>query len=419
MLIRLFNRIYQFVLSNKILKLGFYLILILFPICYYLLLINNSLVFGESINLMIPIYIIVFIEIILRLKIISTKISENIKYITKIYFIIELFLVIFKPANIFDQYLINNLFLSYKTSAPSYYHIRKSFEKYHLKSKEFNFERQVNSIGIPDKEISKQKPFGVTRILCLGDSFTEGDGADKDSSYVKFLERSLQKKHSNIEVINAGRCGSDPFFDYKLLHDIMIDYQPDIVIQSFTSNDLFFDMVTKGGNKRFQLDKTIDYYKKHWWTPIYAVSFTSRILIQAFGGYDKFFIKQKDYPLLIEKMKIESTKLFKEYYSLTQENYTDLIVFTIPFKDFYKSTENNDFHKEMSSNFSKFGLKFYNIQPCYEDEIKLRHTKPQDYYWKIDGHHNAKGYEMMAKCLEEIVTPIIEKRLENQNTLVN
>ena len=73
----------------------------------------------------------------------------------------------------------------------------------------------------------------------------------------------------------------------------------------------------------------------------------------------------------------------------------------------------------MKSNLSKFDLNFYNLQPCYEDEIKANHTKFQDYYWIIDGHHNAKGYEMMAKCLEEIVTPLIEKRLENQNTLVN
>jgi lysophospholipase L1-like esterase len=73
----------------------------------------------------------------------------------------------------------------------------------------------------------------------------------------------------------------------------------------------------------------------------------------------------------------------------------------------------------MESSFSKFNLKFYNLQPCYEDEFHANHTNPQDYYWKYDGHHNAKGYEMMAKCLEEIITPLIEKRVENQNTLVN
>ncbi|HUH75567.1 MAG TPA: SGNH/GDSL hydrolase family protein [Chitinophagales bacterium] len=320
--------------------------------------------------------------------------------------------MIIKPANIYDQYSLNNIFISYQQSGSNFYYTRKPFKEYHLKNQEFNFVRKINSIGIPEIEIENIEPKNNIRILCLGDSFTEGDGTDQDSTYVRYLDRSLRKKSPNIEVINAGRCGSDPFFDFKLYHDLLIKYQPDIIIQSFTTNDLFFDMVMRGGNERFQKDKTIKYYNNYWWTPIYAVSFTSRILIQAFGGYDKYLIRQKDYPQLVDKMKEESAQLFKEYYEFTKENHADLIVFTLPFKEHFKIKENKEFNKEMGNNFSKFGLQFYDLQPCYEEEIKANQTTFKDYYWKIDGHHNAKGYEMMAKCLEKIVTPIIEKRIK-------
>ena len=418
MLIRLFNKIYQFILSHKILRFGIFLALIFYPFCYYLLLKYKGVHFSETINLSIPIYIILLIEILHRIKLIPTSIGDNIKYFAKIYFIIELLLVVIKPSNIYDQFFLDNYLLTLTSNQSGYYNIKKPFENYHLKTKEFDFERQANSIGFSDKEIDTNKSDKI-KIICLGDSFTEGDGANKDSSYVKFLDRSLHNKYQNLEIINAGRCGSDPFFDFKLLQDILIQYQPDIIIQSFTTNDLSFDMVMRGGNKRFKNDKTLSYQNNHWWTPIYAVSYSARILIQTIGGYDKYLINQKDYPHIIEKMKVESTQLFEEYQNFTKEKNIDLIVFTLPFKDDFSKTENNDFHLEMKSNLSKFDLNFYNLQPCYEDEIKTNHAKFQDYYWIIDGHHNAKGYEMMAKCLEEIVTPLIEKRLENQNTLVN
>lgn len=391
-------------------RYGFYLGLILYPICFYILLKEKWVYWSDSVNLAIPIYILVILEILSHFKILKNSISERLKYFTKIYFIIELILVILKPSGIYDEYIFNSYLLSRQASHSNYYYIRKPFKLYHLKAREFNFERQMRSTGFSEDEFPKEKPSGTTRILCLGDSFTEGDGADRDSTYAKFLDRSLKKKYSNIEVFNVGRCGSDPFFDFKLLHDIMINYQPDIVLQSFTTNDLFFDMVIRGGNERFQTDSTIKRNNDYWWTPIYVFSYTARILIQSIGGYDKYLVRQDEYPEKIEKMKEKSTQLFKDYYDFTHENKIDLVVFTLPFKQHFEISENNDFNKEMSTNFSKFGLNFYNLQPCYEKKIKKSNTKFKDYYWKYDGHHTAKGYEMMAKCLEEIVTPIIEKR---------
>ncbi len=203
MLIRIFNKVYQFILGNKVLRFGLYFILLLYPFCFYFLLKNRGVNFGDITNLIIPIYVIVFIDIIYRLKLIRNSISENIIYISKIYFIIELLLVIIKPANIYDKYIVDEFILSYDYNQSNYYHLKKPFEKYQLKSDEFNFNRKANSIGIPEKEILKNKPKNITRILCLGDSFTEGDGADKDSSYVTFLNRSLQQKfqkNSNSKV---------------------------------------------------------------------------------------------------------------------------------------------------------------------------------------------------------------------------
>src|SRR5690606_23327303 len=103
------------------------------------------------------------------------------------------------------------------------------------------------------------------------------------------------------------RCGSDPFFDFELLKDKLIEYQPDIIIQSFTSNDFYHDFPIRGGEERFQPNYKLKYRTDHWWEPIYACSYTARILIQALGGYDKFFIKIKERPA-IEKEMIQKSR---------------------------------------------------------------------------------------------------------------
>lgn len=406
MLIRLFNRIYQFILSNKVLKFFYYSILIVYPFFFiYKYQAWGLKTIGIHTNIIIPLYIITLSEFFISSKTgFLKKIGRQLKYITSIYLIIEFLLIIIRPDSIYNPNLLGQYRPLYDTKMSSYYHTRKPNEKYHLKQSEFDYTRSANSMGISDKKWSVTKDSNTVRILCLGDSFTEGDGAHADSSYVSFLRRSMTFRNINIEVMNAGRCGSDPFYDFQLLKDKLIQYKPDIVIQSFTTNDLYFDMLIKGGNERFQKDGTLKFRNNHWWEPVYAISYTSRILIQFIGGYDKYLIKRKEYPAINREMKEKSVELFNNYQTFAKENNIELFVFTLPFKsDLAGGTDNSDFHKKIKKYFAKFNLNFYTLQPCYEATFKQNNTSYKEYFWIKDGHHNAKGYEMMAKCIENIL----------------
>ncbi|HUH75564.1 MAG TPA: hypothetical protein VLZ75_14310 [Chitinophagales bacterium] len=306
----------------------------------------------------------------------------------------------------------NNINKRYSYEYPNIYHTPAPLSKGEFSNSEFTFERDYNSLGFSDIEWDTAKNNNI-RILCLGDSFTEGDGTTSDSSYVYILSKKLKIKFKNIEVMNAGNCGSDPFFNFKNYEDKLIQFNPDIIIQEYTQYDLY-DILLRGGNERFINDSTVHYKNSTKFEKIYALSYTYRIIVNTVGS---FIIANNKNNL--NAGKIKTIDLFKRFNELSTKNNTELVCFTFPYTNNFVDNINYDFHQEMESSFSKFGLKFYNLQPCYEDEIKRTHSNPQDYYWKIDGHHNAKGYEMMAKCLEEIVTPIIEKRLENQNSLVN
>lgn len=412
MLIKIFNQIYQSILSNKVLKSAYYFILIVYPFLFFYKYQTWGLkTIGIHTNIILPLYVIALSEFIISSKKEALKeAGRKLKYVTTIYLIIEVVFIIIRPDSICNTSLYGQYLSVYDTKTLSYYHIRKPNEKYHLKQSEFDFIRTTNSLGIPDKEWKRKKGSNTIRILCLGDSFTEGDGAHADSSYVSFLRRELSQKFSDIEVMNSGRCGSDPFYDFKLLKDVLIQYQPDIILQSFTTNDLFFDMTLKGGEERFQKDGTQKFRKNYWWEPVYAASYTTRILIQLLGGYDKFLIKRKEYPAIYKEMEEKSVELFKSYHEFTRKNNIALFVFTLPFKsDLEGGTDNSDFYKKVKMDFAKFNLNFYDLHPCYEEKLKQSKTSYKEYFWIKDGHHNAKGYQLMAQCLEEIIYSTISK----------
>ena len=72
------------------------------------------------------------------------------------------------------------------------------------------------------------------RVLAIGDSFTEGDGAVVDSCYPVLLGKFLNSPNDSTgyEILNAGTCGSDPVYGYQNLQDRLCNYRPDVVLQT-------------------------------------------------------------------------------------------------------------------------------------------------------------------------------------------
>lgn len=403
--IRAFKVVYTFLSSNKYVRRLYYSALVIYAIYFVLHYSRHGLnTISLLTNLFLPLYVVLLIGWLSKVHILSPNFASKIRYVTIIYLIVEAILVLIRPSSIYHQHPLGLYYSDFEKGEKAFYKLKFPKEEYSLQSSEFNFSRTANSLGIPDVEWSMNKDTSTTRILCIGDSFTEGDGADFDSTYVAFLNRSLQSKNPHIEVMNAGRCGSDPFFDFKLLQNIMIEYQPDIIIQSFTINDLYYDMLIKGGNERFLPDSTLKFRPDYWWEPIYAASFTARILIQSVGGFDKNLHRIELSPENKLRMEQNSKQLFKDYQDFAQKHQAQLVVFTLPFIENLKgSQENEEFYNKFKKEFADFGISFHNLHPCYEDYIAANNSIYKDYYWKTDGHHNAKGYEMMAKCIEDIL----------------
>ena len=84
-----------------------------------------------------------------------------------------------------------------------------------------------------------EKPPGVKRIVCLGDSSTIGDGVKKDRPYPQVLQRVLSQCYpqEKIEVWNLGRHGYSSYQGKLLMDNIWEIAQPDILVFHFGAND--------------------------------------------------------------------------------------------------------------------------------------------------------------------------------------
>lgn len=98
------------------------------------------------------------------------------------------------------------------------------------------------------------------RILILGDSLTAGYGIAQKDAFPKQMEILLQKKHPNIEVINAGSSGSTTASGPGRMQ-WHLKAKPDILILALGANDGLRGLPVKDAQDNLQ--KVIDIAKQN------------------------------------------------------------------------------------------------------------------------------------------------------------
>lgn len=287
----------------------------------------------------------------------------------------------------------------------SHYHTQHE-KRYHtwstnphcIEKKEFIYCRPTNVEGVGDSDWVTTTAPHVVRIMALGDSFTEGDGAPYDSTYPSLLKQNLLKLGDSIYMMNAGVCGSDPFYNYIHFKEKLAAYNPAIVIQMFSSDDIKTDFISRGGLERFK-ENTIEYRSAPKTEFLYAISYTSRIFYNA-AGYNEFFLK----PGAIQKMQPEIDSnfisLFNEYKKLCRQKGIKLVIVLRP--DLHEVDENTYSYNHaniLTALKADKDVTVIDLMDRYRNYIQTSQTSTKEYYWTQDGHHNSKGYQMLATVL--------------------
>lgn len=130
--------------------------------------------------------------------------------------------------------------------------------RYRHTSPEVSVEFRHNAQGMrSDREYAFTKPPGVTRILGLGDSFTQGYEVEVEETYLYRLERLLRDRGLNVEVLNLGVSGFGTAEELILLREYGTRFDPDVVIVGYFTNDILdnvrsnlFRLDERGGLER-------------------------------------------------------------------------------------------------------------------------------------------------------------------------
>lgn len=280
------------------------------------------------------------------------------------------------------------------------YHTHAPNNITHLKSAEFEYTRQTNSLGLRFPELPYKKDSNEIRIMALGDSFTDGDGAPEDSAWMNSLEYQLRKTHPNSKLtfINAGVCGSDVVSEYKLFKDKLLPYQPDILLVSTNISDID-DISLRGGFERFVTKDSCHFKDGPSWEKIYATSHLFRLLF--LRNNNNLLLSNRKYEKEVQKSEEIIKATLNKFDSLTKQNNCKFVTILMPVAiDFI---EKGKFHslRAITDSLKNAPFSVINTYDCYATKHGINKQNAFDYYWKIDGHHNSKGYQVFGECVAD------------------
>lgn len=107
-----------------------------------------------------------------------------------------------------------------------------------FKNLEYTYTLKTNDQGLRERVIPLERRPDRSRVLVIGDSFTEGLGVDAADTFSRGVEKRLARVSSGAEFINCGISGAGPLQYGRLLFSVGVKYHPDGVLLCYYANDL-------------------------------------------------------------------------------------------------------------------------------------------------------------------------------------
>jgi len=304
-------------------------------------------------------------------------------------------------------------------------------------TKDYKMRVKINSHGLRDREFSYGKPPNTIRIGIFGDSFTMGEGVQNEEPYPKVLEKLLKKEKindkCNIEVINFGIGKTGISQQLAFYQKEGVKYNLDIVLVGLLADfgrNIGGVFILKDGalihnHTAYSTIRKIQ--KIVYWVPFYRwLSENSHLVnfIRQFATImdDKIRMSKSRLENIVEKDKtnvmekeIEITsKLIEEFYKEVRESKAFFFLINLPMKgqrDIQSYTENQDIPTNILED--KAVLDFIRGKDIpYVDLVPyFVNIDQSSYYFKFDGHMNAKGHEMIANIIKADIIALINKKI--------
>jgi lysophospholipase L1-like esterase len=267
---------------------------------------------------------------------------------------------------------------------------------------EFTTATRTNAIGLCEREIDPVKAPGEFRIVALGDSFTEGVGAPAEAAWPRRLEARLNARASGrtTVVINAGIGGSDPWYEYMLLREKLLDPTPDLAIVAVNSSDVN-DVMIRGGEERFRPDGTTRFARvAPRWEWIYGMSYLARHVVHDLLGYDYFFIRKRDLAGERQRAVDRTLAALRAMQALGRDRGFGVLIVTHPgINEAAYNHYDVDMHRLVDELARTPGLATLDLLAPWQPAIAERGV--ETFFWPIDGHNTPEGYAWFAEAIAD------------------
>ncbi len=291
----------------------------------------------------------------------------------------------------------------YNQNHPTWFYSWKPNAEFDFDQKDFKYHYKTNSLGIRERD-TFYTDSAAFRILCMGDSYTEGFGAPYDSSYPKALELKLNSQGFHNQVYNAGIAASDPFYSYILLKEKLLAARPQYLFITFNSSDIT-DFIYRGGLERFKTDGTVKGKKSPWFEPLYAKSYVCRFIVnQIFRKIDKnLFLTRNEFRNIACPAAVSQTaQIFDSINQLGKQQGFNLLVIIQPIAlEVVNKNKANDFLRtvflNMEDSLNARQIKTINMWDVLSG--KINKTNMAELSYRDDCHFTPSGYHLFAEEL--------------------
>ncbi len=289
----------------------------------------------------------------------------------------------------FDQITANH----YNTYRPN--------DTFTLDHKDFRYYYKSNELGQRERPLYGFCDSTAFKIIALGDSYTEGVGTSYDSSWPQSLRRKLATIDRSPVLYDGGQSGADPFFEYALLHDRLMQCRPDIVMVALNTSDIS-DYFFRGGMERFHHDGRVYYRHGPWYERLYASSRVLRFIsITIFRQKPQMFISDKGYEAY-ENAFVKDTR--GVLIRMAQEaRPAKLLVMIHPGPTDCESPSHDDVRhsyqvlSDVIQGMDKYGVYTIDLYPPLDKAINQGNV--MQYTFAHDKHYNGAGYQIFADAV--------------------
>lgn len=283
----------------------------------------------------------------------------------------------------------------------------------HLKDKRI----KTNSHGLRDREYSLKKTEGIKRVLGIGDSFTFGYQVALEDSYLKQLEKRLNIRRKNWEVINAGVSGYNMWQYLAYFEHYGYQYEPNFITLGIYFDDFYGDPSIEGENAPQQRYRSFSFLRlvnfsrncmdllkyrfRYIFNAAWLKSIEERRKYILESKYASLLHGEED-PGLYKKFELR----LKKFVELTGKHDARTLVIFIPDIIQLNSPEFQVLNRILKDMCHRYRIDYLDMTPLFEntDSVKSLYLLPHD------AHTSPLGHKIIAREIEKRILEMAERQ---------